>query len=174
MAAAWQAPLSESWREVLMCLQNKVALITGGTSGIGEATAQLFTRRGARVVITGRSREHGEAAVSRIPNSATFIQADCGKSEDCRRAVEETLSAFQRLDILVNNAGVFYPHTILDCSETEWDEQLDSKLKGTFLMSKFALPAMITQGRGVIINISSGWGWLAATRPWRIAPPTVA
>ena len=72
--------------------------------------------------------------------------------------MDETLSAFGKLDILFNNAGVFYPHTTLDCSEEEWDLQIDINLKGTFLMSKFALPAMIRQGSGVIINNSSGWG----------------
>lgn len=68
------------------------------------------------------------------------------------------LKVFGKLDILFNNAGVFYPHTTLDCSEEEWDLQLDINLKGTFLMSKFALPGMIQQGSGVIINNSSGWG----------------
>ena len=72
--------------------------------------------------------------------------------------MDETLSAFGKLDILFNNAGVFYPHTTLDCSEEEWDLQIDINLKGTFLMSKFALPPMIQQGSGVIVNNSSGWG----------------
>jgi len=69
-----------------------------------------------------------------------------------------TVNAFGSLDILFNNAGVFYPHDTLECSEEEWDEQIDINLKGTFLMSKAALPGMIARGRGVIINNSSGWG----------------
>src|SRR5438128_7536445 len=89
---------------------------------------------------------------------AIFIRTDVRKAEDCRRAVEQTLSTFGHLDILFNNAGVFYAHTALDCSEEEWDLQVDINLKGTFLMSKFALPGMIAQGSGVIINNSSGWG----------------
>jgi NAD(P)-dependent dehydrogenase (short-subunit alcohol dehydrogenase family) len=144
-----------------MRLQNKVALITGGTSGIGEATAVLFAEEGACVAITGRNEERGHAVVARIQQSggkAIFIRTDVRKSTECRRAVDETLKSFGKLDILFNNAGVFYPHTILDCSEEEWDLQLDINLKGTFLMSKFALPGMIEQGRGVIINNSSGWG----------------
>jgi NAD(P)-dependent dehydrogenase (short-subunit alcohol dehydrogenase family) len=144
-----------------MRLQDKVALITGGTSGIGEATAILFAREGAQVAITGRDEKRGHAITARILESggkAIFIRTDVRKAAECRRAVDETLTAFGKLDILFNNAGVFYPHTILDCSEEEWDLQLDINLKGTFLMSKFALPGMIQQGSGVIINNSSGWG----------------
>jgi NAD(P)-dependent dehydrogenase (short-subunit alcohol dehydrogenase family) len=147
-----------------MQLHNKVALITGGTSGIGEATALLFAREGAKVAFTGRSREKGDGVLKKIQNKGKFVEADSRLSTDCRRAVDETLEAFGRLDILVNNAGVFYPHTILDCTEPEWEEQLDSKLKGTFLMSKFALPAMIEWGQGAIINISSGWGLVGGDR----------
>jgi NAD(P)-dependent dehydrogenase (short-subunit alcohol dehydrogenase family) len=78
--------------------------------------------------------------------------------DECRRAVEETLDTFGRLDVLFNNAGVFYPNTILECTEEEWDLTVDIGLKGTFLMSKYALPAMIAQGSGAIVNNASGWG----------------
>jgi len=145
----------------LMRLQNKISLITGGTSGIGEATALLFAKEGASVAITGRNEKRGHAVTERIlqgGGKAIFIRTDVRKAAECRRAVEVTLDAFGKLDILFNNAGVFYPHTTLDCSEEEWDLQLDINLKGTFLMSKFALPPMIQQGSGVIINNSSGWG----------------
>src|SRR5580700_5890324 len=144
-----------------MRLNDRVALITGGTSGIGEATALLFAKEGAEVTITGRNRERGAAVVQRIKDigpEAVFVHADVSEAGDCRRAVEETMEAFGRLDILFNNAGVFYPHTTLECSEKEWDEQIDTNLKGTFLMSKFVLPVMIAQRRGVIINNASGWG----------------
>jgi NAD(P)-dependent dehydrogenase (short-subunit alcohol dehydrogenase family) len=144
-----------------MRLKDKVALITGGTSGIGEATALLFAAEGAKVGITGRNSERGAGVVERIQKrggDAVFLRADVSVADDCRRAVDETLRAFGRLDILLNNAGVFYPQTALECSEREWDEQIDVNLKGTFLMSKFALPAMIAQRSGVIINNSSGWG----------------
>jgi NAD(P)-dependent dehydrogenase (short-subunit alcohol dehydrogenase family) len=150
-----------------MRLKNKVAVITGGTSGIGEATALLFAREGARVCITGRNSERGASVVARIKASsgdAFFIRADASRVEDCRRAVDETLGAFGSIDILFNNAGVFYPQTAIECSEEEWDEQIDVNLKGTFLMSKFALPTMIAQGRGVIINNSSGWGLVGGDR----------
>jgi NAD(P)-dependent dehydrogenase (short-subunit alcohol dehydrogenase family) len=144
-----------------MRLQDRVALITGGTSGIGEATAILFAQEGASVAITGRDEKRGHAVTARILQSggkAIFVRTDVRKSAECRRAVDETLRAFGRLDILFNNAGVFYPHNILDCSEEEWDLQIDINLKGTFLMSKFALSGMIERGSGVIINNSSGWG----------------
>jgi NAD(P)-dependent dehydrogenase (short-subunit alcohol dehydrogenase family) len=144
-----------------MRLEHQVALITGGTSGIGEATALLFAEEGAKVAITGRDEKRGLAVLEKIVNhggKAIFIRADVRRLEECRHAVEETLAAFGRLDILFNNAGVFFPHTTLDCSEEEWDLQMDVNLKGTFLMSKAALPHMIAQRRGVIINNSSGWG----------------
>jgi NAD(P)-dependent dehydrogenase (short-subunit alcohol dehydrogenase family) len=144
-----------------MRLKNKVALITGGTSGIGEATAILFAKEGAKVAITGRNEKRGEAVAERIMSDdgeAIFIPADVRKAGECRRAVEKTLGAFERLDIVFNNAGVFFPHTILDCTEEEWDLQMDVNLKGTFLMSQAALPGMIERRSGVIINNSSGWG----------------
>lgn len=144
-----------------MRLQNRISLITGGTSGIGEATALLFAKEGAGVAITGRNETRGHAVTERIMEGggkAIFIRTDVRKASECRRAVDKTLGTFGKLDILFNNAGVFYPHTALDCSEEEWDVQLDTNLKGTFLMSKFALAPMIQQGGGVIINNSSGWG----------------
>jgi len=144
-----------------MRLQDKVALITGGTSGIGEAVAELFAREGAKVVITGRNESRGQAVTARIIGSggqAIFVRTDVRKAAECKRAVDETLRSFGRLDILFNNAGVFFPHTTLDCSEEEWDLQIDVNLKGTFLMSKYALEPMLAQGQGVIINNSSGWG----------------
>jgi len=142
-------------------LENKVALITGATSGIGEATAILFAKEGASVASTGRNEKRGHAVTEQILETggkAIFICTDVRKTDECRRAVDETLRAFGRLDILFNNAGVFCPHTTLDCSEEEWDIQMDINLKGAFLMSKSALPGMIQQGSGVIINNSSGWG----------------
>ena len=144
-----------------MRLLNRVALITGGTSGIGEATALLFAEEGASVTVTGRNEERGQSVAERIladGRNSIFIPTDVSRLDECRRAVDGTIKAFGRLDILFNNAGVFYPHTALDCSEEEWDMQIDINLKGTFLMSKAALPRMIQQGNGVIINNSSGWG----------------
>jgi NAD(P)-dependent dehydrogenase (short-subunit alcohol dehydrogenase family) len=144
-----------------MRLENKVALITGGTSGIGEATAILFAKEGARVAITGRNEQRGRDIADKIVRDggqAIFIRTDVRSAEQCVKAVNETLGAYGSLDILFNNAGVFFPHTTVECTEEEWDLQMDVNLKGTFLMSKAALPSMIERRRGVIVNNSSGWG----------------
>ena len=144
-----------------MRLKNQVALITGGTSGIGEATALLFAQEGAEVAITGRNEKRGRAVITAIleaGGNAIFLRTDVRQAGECERAVRETVQTFGRLDILFNNAGVFYPHDTLECSEEEWDAQIDINLKGAFLMSKAALPGMIAQRQGVIIHNSSGWG----------------
>ena len=146
-----------------MRLAGKVALITGGTSGIGSATAARFVSEGAAVAITGRNTERGEQVAEGIVakgGNAFFICSDARVAEQCRDAVEQTLERFGKIDILFNNAGVFHPRTIPECSEEEWDETIDSSLKGAFLMSKYTLPSMIAQGSGSIIHTSSGWGIL--------------
>ena len=150
-----------------MKLDDKVALITGGNSGIGSATAALFAEEGAAVVITGRNLERGEEVAQAINDAggkAMFIRADVRVAEDCRQAVEQTLERFGRIDVLFNNAGVLHPKTVPECTEQEWDETIDSSLKGAFLMSKYALPSMIERGSGSIIHTSSGWGILGGDR----------
>jgi len=150
-----------------MRLKDKVALITGGTSGIGTATAIRFAEEGAAVAITGRDVERGEQVARDIVASggqALFIRSDVRLASDCRNAVDETLERFGRIDVLFNNAGVFHPRTIPECTEEEWDETIDSSLKGAFLMSKFVLPSMIERGRGSIIHTSSGWGILGGDK----------
>jgi NAD(P)-dependent dehydrogenase (short-subunit alcohol dehydrogenase family) len=145
-----------------MRLEGKVALITGGTSGIGSATAIRFAGEGAAVAITGRNTERGEQVVQDIVangGEALFICSDVRRSEDCRHAVDQTLERFGKIDVLFNNAGVFHPKSIPDCTEEEWDETIDSSLKGAFLMSKYVLPSMIERGSGSIIHTSSGWGF---------------
>lgn len=144
-----------------MRLKGKVALITGGTSGIGSATAIRFVREGARVAITGRNAERGTKVVEKIAatgGEALFIRSDVRLAKDCRNAVAQTLERFGKIDILFNNAGVFHPRTVPECTEEEWDETIDSSLKGAFLMSKYTLPSMIEQRSGSIIHTSSGWG----------------
>ena len=144
-----------------MRFEGKVALVTGGTSGIGRAAAVAFAREGARVALTGRDAERGDEVAAEIGGAggdAMFVQADVRLAEDCLRTVERTVGAFGAVDVLFNNAGVFYPATVVECSEEEWDEQIDSSLKGTFLMSKYAIPHLISRGGGAIVNMSSGWG----------------
>ena len=150
-----------------MKLEGRVALITGGNSGIGSASAALLAQEGAAVAITGRNEERGaqvEQAINDAGGTAMFIRADVRFAEDCRQAVELTLERFGRIDVLFNNAGVFHPKTVPDCTEEEWDETIDSSLKGAFLMSKFALPSMIERGSGSIIHCSSGWGILGGDK----------
>ena len=150
-----------------MRLKGKVGLITGGTSGIGSATAIRFAKEGAAVVITGRNAERGAEVVEAIEaagGEALFVQTDVRLAKDCRRAVDETLARFGRIDVLFNNAGVFHPRTIPDCTEEEWDETIESSLRGAFLMSKYTLPSMIAQGSGSIIHTSSGWGILGGDK----------
>jgi NAD(P)-dependent dehydrogenase (short-subunit alcohol dehydrogenase family) len=150
-----------------MRLEGKVALITGGTSGIGSATAMRFAGEGAAVAITGRNSERGAQVVQDIiakGGEALFIRSDVRSAEDCRRAVDQTLERFGKIDVLFNNAGVFHPKSIPDCTEEEWDETIDSSLKGAFLMSKYTLPSMIERGSGSIIHTSSGWGILGGEK----------
>jgi NAD(P)-dependent dehydrogenase (short-subunit alcohol dehydrogenase family) len=146
----------------IMKLQDRVAIITGGTSGIGEASALLFAEEGAKLVITGRAEARGKSVVEAIESAggkAIFVKADVRFASDCEHVVKETLRVFGgRLDILFNNAGVFHPHNAIDCTEEEWDATIDSSLKGSWLMAKYSLPTMIAQQSGVIINQASGWG----------------
>jgi NAD(P)-dependent dehydrogenase (short-subunit alcohol dehydrogenase family) len=118
-------------------------------------------------VLTGRNTERGEQVAQSINDDggqAMFIQSDVRIAEECRAAVEETLDRFGRIDVLFNNAGVLHPRTVPECTEEEWDETIDSSLKGAFLMSKYALPSMIERGSGSIIHTSSGWGILGGGR----------
>ena len=145
-----------------MKLKDRVAIITGATSGLGEAAALLFAEEGAKVMVTGRDDARGRrvvAAIAAAGGTAVFSRCDVRLAVDCERVVADTLRAFGgRLDILFNNAGVFHPHNAIDCTEAEWDATVDASLKGAWLMSKYSLPTMIAQRHGVIINQSSGWG----------------
>jgi NAD(P)-dependent dehydrogenase (short-subunit alcohol dehydrogenase family) len=146
---------------------DEVALITGGTSGIGRATALLFAQEGARVAISGRDRERGAGTVEEIRalgSDGLFVPADVRIRADCERSVAETVDRFGRLDVLFNNAGVYVENDVLGCDEDEWDLQVDTSLKGTYLMSRAALPHMIARGSGAIVNCASGWGLVGGIR----------
>ena len=137
-----------------MKLAARVALITGGNRGIGLATAKLFAAEGAQVALAARNAEDGHAAAAQIPG-AVFIQCDVTRAQDCEHAVEETIRVFGRLDILFNNAGIILRNRSVEAtSEAEWDEIMDINVKGTFLMSKYALPHLRVRG-GAIVNTSS-------------------
>ncbi len=136
-----------------MRFSNKNVLITGGNRGIGLAAAKLFRAEGAKVAIAARDSRTGKQAAEEI--DGLFIKTDVRRLSDCKRSVTRTLKAYGHLDVLVNNAGVIYrDHTVEQTSEQEWDEVLDTNLKGTFLMSKYALPAL-RRSNGTIVNVSS-------------------
>lgn len=143
-----------------MKLNGKVALITGGTEGMGYATAELFLREGARVAITGRSREKGRRALRslRKHGEVVYIQGDVSIAADAKRMVSETVGQYGRIDILFNNAGIYVEKTAEDTTEEEWNRVMDINVKGTFLVSKYAIPHMKKRRSGVIINNSSDAG----------------
>jgi NAD(P)-dependent dehydrogenase (short-subunit alcohol dehydrogenase family) len=143
-------------------LDGKTAIITGGSSGIGLATAILFAQEGAKVVIAARQPERGRQAVQQVSVSggqALFAACDVRKLEDCQNAVKTALDAFGRLDILFNNAGVIYvARTVENTSDQEWADTLDVNLTGAFFMSRCAIPRMAETGGGVIIHNASVFG----------------
>lgn len=143
-----------------MQLANRTAIITGGASGIGRATAQLFAREGASVVITDISEAAGHEAAKAITDSggrAVFEGADVTKDADCRRVAAVAKQAFGSIHILFNNAGVIRRATVLDLSEEDWDRVMNVNVKAMFLMAKHVIPVMARNG-GSIINMASGWG----------------
>jgi NAD(P)-dependent dehydrogenase (short-subunit alcohol dehydrogenase family) len=139
-----------------MRLQGKVALITGGGTGIGAAVAEAFAGEGARVCIAGRRREVLEEVARRFSNSQfTVCAADVSKLEDVRRMVETTVAFGGKLDIVVNNAGMGVRANVVDMDVNLWQQMLDANLTGPFLVMKYAIPHMIRAGGGSIINVAS-------------------
>ena len=142
-------------------LADKVAIITGGASGMGAATARLFAAEGASVVVTDIQVALGEAVVRSIVETggtAEFLRADMGRHAEIKAMVDFAVQRFGRLDVLVNNAAVESGKTEVDTSEEEWDHIMDINVKGVFLATKYAVPAMKRTGGGSIINISSAYG----------------
>jgi NAD(P)-dependent dehydrogenase (short-subunit alcohol dehydrogenase family) len=144
-----------------MQLSGKVALITGGASGIGRATALLFAREGAAVAIADVNSAAGTAVAEEVTRSggrAIFEAADVTRAEDCRRVAERATREFGRIDVLFNNAGIIRRATVLDLSEEDWDRVMAVNVKSIYLLSREVIPHMQKQGAGSIINTSSGWG----------------
>ena len=142
-----------------MRLKDKVAIITGGKSGIGYSTALLFAAEGAKVVVADVKDAVEEVrAITEQGAEALFVQTDVSSESQVNNLVETTLAAYGRLDVLVNNAGVELAKTVADTSEAEWDRLMDINLKGVFLCCKAAIPVMQRQGGGIIVNVASELG----------------
>jgi len=137
-------------------LDGKVAIITGGTSGIGARTAELFAAEGAKVVIAGRRQAEGEALAKQLGPAALFARTDITREADIKSLIEQTLAKFGRLDCLFNNAGnpgKIAP--IADIDMDHFDTVIATHVRGVVLGMKYAAPAMIRQGSGSIINTGS-------------------
>jgi cyclopentanol dehydrogenase len=142
-------------------LAGKVALISGGARGQGAVEAKLFAQEGAKVVFGDILDEQGkrvEAEIHAQGGDATYVHLDVTRAQDWQRAVQTAESQYGKLDILVNNAGIAIRGTIEETSEEDWDRLMAINLKGVFLGTKYALPAMRRAAGGSIINISSGAG----------------
>jgi len=150
-----------------MRLRGKVAIITGAGSGLGRASALLFTKEGARVVVAANREKDGEQTVKSITErggDAILVRVDVTNSPDVEKAVKAAVDKYGKLDIMLNNAGTPGPGKLIaDITEEEWNRVISVNLTGVFLGTKYAIPEMVKGGGGVIINISS----VAALSPRR-------
>jgi NAD(P)-dependent dehydrogenase (short-subunit alcohol dehydrogenase family) len=138
--------------------EGKVALVTGGNSGIGKATAMLFAQQGARVVIAARRAEEGEATVAEIRRNggeAMFVKTDVSQAADAEAVVKKTVTQYGRLDCAFNNAGMSGGGLLHELAEADWDRMIDVNLKGVWLGMKYQIIQMLSQGGGTIVNDSS-------------------
>ena len=143
--------------------EGKVALVTGGSSGLGAATALQFAREGASVVIAARRSEQSESVLQQITalgSEALFVRTDVSRGVDVAAMVQATMARFGRLDCAVNNAGVSGPvrKPVADVEEAQWDALMNVNLKGVWLCMKHEIPAMLAQGAGAIVNVASIYG----------------
>ena len=143
-----------------MRLDGKVTIITGGGSGMGKTAAELFAKEGARVVVSDVSEAAGEgvvAAVRAAGGQASFVRADVSAEADARGMVQHAVATYGRVDALYNNAGIMpeADHSVIDTDVATWDKVMAVNVRGVFLGCKYAIPQMLEQGSGSIINIAS-------------------
>jgi NAD(P)-dependent dehydrogenase (short-subunit alcohol dehydrogenase family) len=153
-----------------MRLADKVAIITGSGSGMGQAAAELFASEGASVVVTDINEQAASETVTRIRKAggiAIFVKADVTKEDEVKALVELSVETFGHIDVLYNNAGVMLAEdtSVADDSEAIWDKVLDINLKSAFLCTKYTIPHMMRQGKGSIINIASFVAFMGCTVP---------
>jgi NAD(P)-dependent dehydrogenase (short-subunit alcohol dehydrogenase family) len=144
-----------------MQLAEKVALITGGASGIGRATALLFARQGAAIALADVNADAGLRVAEEIIEAggrAFFERVDVTRAADCQRLAKRTIREFGRVDILFNNAGIIRRATVLELTEDDWDRVMAVNVKSIYLLSREVIPVMQKAGGGTIINTASGWG----------------
>jgi NAD(P)-dependent dehydrogenase (short-subunit alcohol dehydrogenase family) len=146
-------------RMIMSEFSGKVALVTGGTSGIGRAAAVAFAREGAKVVVAGRRAAEGEETVRLVRKQGgegVFVQADVAQESQVKNLIGRTLEKFGRLDIAFNNAGIEQiPAPFLEQTAQTYDQVMDINVKGVWLCMKFEIPAMLKSGGGSIVNTSS-------------------
>lgn len=150
-----------------MKLANRVALITGAGTGIGRATAELFAHEGARVVLAGRRQaplEEVATAIKKSGGQALVEPCDITKEEDVKTLVRRTVKALGGLHIVVNNAAYWVAGTAEETSTADWDQMMETNLKGAFFVSKHALPELRRAGSGAIVNIGSVLGLVGMKR----------
>ncbi|MBI2201057.1 MAG: glucose 1-dehydrogenase [Armatimonadetes bacterium] len=148
-------------------LDGKVAIITGGASGIGRASAMLFAREGARVAVADVDRDGGgtvAAAITSEGGVATFIPCDVIDAEDAVRLARATIDRFRQIDVLFNNAGIAGVGSVEETDEALWDRVMEVNVKGMFLVTKAVAPYMIERRRGVIINMASSIAFVGLAR----------
>ncbi|MBW4428585.1 MAG: SDR family oxidoreductase [Nostoc desertorum CM1-VF14] len=147
-------------------LSGKVAVVTGGTSGIGKAAAIALAQAGANVVVAGRRQAEGEETIRQIQaigGDGFFVATDVSKEADVQALIEKTMARYERLDIAFNNAGVDQETTPLpEQTEATYDRIMDINVKGVWLSLKHEIPAMLKNGGGAIVNTSSGLGLVGA------------
>jgi NAD(P)-dependent dehydrogenase (short-subunit alcohol dehydrogenase family) len=140
-------------------LQDKTAVVVGGASGIGLATAELFAREGAQVVIASRKAEKGDLATRQIKErtgrNVTFLSCDVTKENEVKELVRKGLDLYKKIDVWVNSAGILTRKNFEELTEEEWDDIMNTNLKGVFFCCKHVLPSMMKVGKGSVVNISS-------------------